>query len=222
MTYINLTGDSDGDLHTAAMHNAKFGAIASVLNGNIDANNLAAPQSYLTWTLGTAYTAVVTSGGGAANTGVGSADTFLLTTGTDPTVGPLSAADYVTAQAANNYLLLADSYRKAPADLTHVATNAIVYRYPSGGSGTFELIFQKASAITGTYENFATGTFNLTASGSVMEPTEISMSGSYTLSPNDYFRVLYRVPPGGYPSSTGDLDIPLLKIQLTFKALHVA
>ena len=45
MGYINLTGDSDGDLHTAALHNAKFGAVASVLNGNIDRDNLYAPQS---------------------------------------------------------------------------------------------------------------------------------------------------------------------------------
>ena len=41
MGLITLTGDSDGDLHTAALHNAKFGAIASVLNGNVDHANLA-------------------------------------------------------------------------------------------------------------------------------------------------------------------------------------
>ena len=45
MGYVTITGDSDGDLHTAALHNAKFGAIASVLNGNVDHDNLAFPNA---------------------------------------------------------------------------------------------------------------------------------------------------------------------------------
>ena len=45
MAYITITGDSDGDLHDAEMHNSKFGAIASVLNGNIDLENLTNPKS---------------------------------------------------------------------------------------------------------------------------------------------------------------------------------
>jgi hypothetical protein len=45
MGYITITGDSDGDLHTAAMHNSKFGAIASVINGNITHDNLSFPNS---------------------------------------------------------------------------------------------------------------------------------------------------------------------------------
>ena len=45
MALITLTGDSDGDLHTADLHNSKFGAIASVLNGNVDLDNLAKPNS---------------------------------------------------------------------------------------------------------------------------------------------------------------------------------
>tara|TARA_R110000796_G_scaffold71141_4_gene161439 strand:- start:736 stop:1344 length:609 start_codon:yes stop_codon:yes gene_type:complete len=49
MAYINLIGDSDGDLHTAALHNAKFGAIASVLNGNVDSDNLKYPNSIVSF-----------------------------------------------------------------------------------------------------------------------------------------------------------------------------
>ena len=45
MGYVTITGDSDGDLHTAALHNAKFGAIASVLNGNVDHDNLTYPNA---------------------------------------------------------------------------------------------------------------------------------------------------------------------------------
>lgn len=45
MAYITITGDSDGDLHTAAMHNSKFGAIASVINGNLSHENLLYPNS---------------------------------------------------------------------------------------------------------------------------------------------------------------------------------
>ena len=50
MAYITITGDSDGDLHTAAMHNSKFGAIASVINGNIGPDNLTNPNSELVYT----------------------------------------------------------------------------------------------------------------------------------------------------------------------------
>ena len=45
MGYITISGDSDGDLHSADLHNKKFGAIASVINGNIDLVNLVNPSS---------------------------------------------------------------------------------------------------------------------------------------------------------------------------------
>lgn len=48
MGYITISGDSDGDLHTADLHNKKFGAIASVLNGNIELDNLKQPSSEYT------------------------------------------------------------------------------------------------------------------------------------------------------------------------------
>ena len=48
MAYINITGDADGDLHTAELHNAKFGAIVGVLNGNVDHDNLKFPNSVST------------------------------------------------------------------------------------------------------------------------------------------------------------------------------
>ena len=57
MGYINITGDSDGDLHTAALHNAKFGAVASVLNGNIDHDNLKYPNSVSTMSFSANQTA---------------------------------------------------------------------------------------------------------------------------------------------------------------------
>ena len=52
MGYINITGDADGDLHTAALHNAKFGAIVEVLNGNVDHDNLEFPNSVSTASFG--------------------------------------------------------------------------------------------------------------------------------------------------------------------------
>jgi len=208
MAYINITGDSDGDLHTAAMHNSKFGAIASVLNGNVDHDNLTYPKSLFTWNFTTNKSYVVESGGGA---GVGYSDITLLHA-TNKTIGTLDGVACQPATTAGAYNVLLSSYTKAPVALEHFTTSA-----------NMELIFQVSSSLaggTGTYSDIASVTFDPDTASSALTPTELSMSySSNTISANNFFRIIYRNPTSG--SLAGDI-MPNLKISITWKALTVS
>tara|TARA_R100001594_G_C4052587_1_gene265287 strand:- start:2000 stop:2680 length:681 start_codon:yes stop_codon:yes gene_type:complete len=48
MAKVFIQPDSDGDLHTAAMHNNKFQVILNEINGNLDEKNLKYPNSIFT------------------------------------------------------------------------------------------------------------------------------------------------------------------------------
>jgi hypothetical protein len=220
MAYINITGDSDGDLHTAAMHNSKFGAIASVLNGNVDHDNLTYPRSIFTWNFTTNKSYVVESGGGA---GVGYSDITLLHA-TDKTIGTLDGTQSQPATTAGAYNVVLSSYTKAPVALEHVATSVIcIENNDFTTSADMELIFQTSSALaggSGTYSDIATLTFDPDTAGSALLPTEHAMSySSNTISANHFFRIIYRNPPSG--SLAGDI-MPNLKIAITWKAYTVS
>ena len=118
MGFITLTGDSDGDLHTAALHNNKFGAIASVLNGNVDRDNLAAPQSILNWSFGTGF--------GYAITGTDQVDTNVLQIASE--TGSISVAGWANLNSTNAHFMLLDSVKKAPAALRLVSVDAVIYK----------------------------------------------------------------------------------------------
>jgi hypothetical protein len=216
MAYINLTGDSDGDLHTAAMHNAKFGAIASVLNGNIDEDNLKYPNSLITWQVNAAAMhCVVSSTGGQATYGAS-----VLSTSSS-TVGTLSAGNITTAPSVTSgqHNVLITSFRKVPAAMTHVATSAIVVQDPSftGTAANSTLRFQEADALLGTYHDIATGPF-LPDAASVVTPTEVTMTYSQTnMAANKYFRIVYT---NGY-TWAGQI-LPTFVITTTWKVAHVA
>tara|TARA_R100000995_G_scaffold84811_1_gene64970 strand:- start:1769 stop:2431 length:663 start_codon:yes stop_codon:yes gene_type:complete len=220
MAYINITGDSDGDLHTAAMHNSKFGAIASVLNGNVDHDNLTYPKSLFTWNFTTNKSYVVESGGGA---GVGYSDITLLHA-TNKTIGTLDGVACQPATTAGAYNVLLSSYTKAPVALEHVATSVICINNSNfTTSANMELIFQVSSSLaggTGTYSDIASVTFDPDTASSALTPTELSMSySSNTISANNFFRIIYRNPTSG--SLAGDI-MPNLKISITWKALTVS
>ena len=219
MAYINITGDSDGDLHTAAMHNSKFGAIASVLNGNVDHDNLTYPRSLLTWNAwcGKGYTVDSASHTGTSWNGVA------LLSYTDKTIGTLSATTNQPLTTASAYNVLLNSYTKAPVALEHVATSVICIDNDNfTTSADMELIFQTSSSLAGgagTYSDIATATFDPdTATG--YTPTEIAMSySSNTIAANSFFRIIYRNPTSG--ALAGDL-MPNLKIAITWKAYTVS
>ena len=224
MGYINITGDSDGDLHTAAMHNSKFGAIASVLNGNVDHDNLTYPKSLLTWNFTTekSYSFVAESGGG---TGIAKCDgDITLLNTTDKTTGTLSGTASQPAATAGAYVVLLSSYTKIPVALEHVATSVICINNDDfTTSAGMELIFQTGSGLgggTGTYSDIATATFDPDTANPGLTPTEISMTySSNTVQANRFFRIIYRNPAGG--ALAGDF-MPNLKIAITWKAFTVS
>lgn len=220
MAYINITGDSDGDLHTAALHNAKFGAIASVLNGNVDHDNLTYPKGIFTWNFTTNKSYVVESGGGA---GVGYSDITLLHA-TDKTIGTLDGTQSQPVQTASAYNVILSSYTKAPVALEHLATSVIcIENNDFTTSAGMELIFQTSSTLaggSGTYSDIATLTFDPDTTGSALLPTEHTMDySSNTISANHFFRIIYRNPTSG--SLAGDI-MPNLKISITWKAFTVS
>ena len=215
MGYINITGDSDGDLHTAALHNAKFGAIASVLNGNVDHDNLKYPNSVFTWNFNCSkgYTVDSDSTTGTSYNGVA------LLSYTDKTIGDLSANTNQPLTTADAYNVLLNSYTKVPVAITHVATSVICIDNDNfTTSADMQLIFQISDTLagaSGSYSDIATATFDPdTASG--YAPTEITMSYSSTsIAAGKYFRVIYKTPSSG--ALAGDL-MPNLKISITWKA----
>ena len=114
---------ANGDLHNAEMHNAKFGAIASVINGNIDSDNLAAPQSYLNWSISTDFGTDNDSAGSNINT-----NGVLELAGSTKSVGTLGTATFTITQTGGKFLLILNSLRKAPADMTLVSSSVIMYQ----------------------------------------------------------------------------------------------
>ena len=223
MAYINITGDSDGDLHTAAMHNSKFGAIASVLNGNVDHDNLKYPRSIFTWNFNTAKSySIVSESGGGTGYGIGYTDVTLLHT-TDKTIGNLDGISPQPNTVAGAYNVLLNSYTKAPVALEHVATSVIcIDNNDFTTSSGMELIFQTSATLTGasgSYADIASATFDPDTTSSGLNPTEISMTySSNTIQANRFFRIIYRNPTGG--SLAGDI-MPNLKISITWKAFTV-
>ena len=111
MAYITITGDSDGDLHTAAMHNSKFGAIASVINGNIGKENLINPNAELVFAFSAKHVlASVVSVGPALSTLSGYSALGGTNTGAPTSGDPDTAAD--------RWNMVTNSVVRVPATMT--------------------------------------------------------------------------------------------------------
>lgn len=217
MGFITLTGDSDGDLHTAALHNNKFGAIASVLNGNVDRDNLAAPQSLLHWSCRTGFGTTI-SGDEISDTNV-----LLLESETG---GGLAVTGWGKMDATNAYYLLLDSMKRAPVAMRLVSVDAIIYQQDGAIQDNYILKLQKspAGAPMGTYSNMASGTFvpnyGVAVPANKIRPAPISMSVSDgVLDASQYFRVVFYKPTNG---GTYGPDLPQIHVNCTWKAYHVA
>tara|TARA_Y100001938_G_C8046502_1_gene409226 strand:+ start:554 stop:1234 length:681 start_codon:yes stop_codon:yes gene_type:complete len=113
MAYITITGDSDGDLHTAAMHNSKFGAIASVINGNIGKENLINPNAELVFTFSAKHVLATVLGIGA-------------TTGINPAATALSNLSGYSSLGATNTGAPTSGTPDTAADRWNMVTNSVV------------------------------------------------------------------------------------------------
>jgi hypothetical protein len=207
MAYINITGDSDGDLHDAAMHNNKFGAIASVLNGNINADNLANPDGI--------YTMTFSGGPGEQPVANVLSESWVSIAGlTSATV------DSNTHSNANgDHQCLFPSWVKVnnasdivSCHLTYLASNAA----PSTGPPAYTAYLQSAGTLTGTYSttHCTSGTLNWYNASPLMREDAFTVN-SAGINAGRYIRMVI-VNPGAnsfYP--------PKMTLTLTLKTRHV-
>ena len=200
MGFITLTGDSDGDLHTAAMHNNKFGAIASVLNGNVDHNNLKYPFSVGSYTfVSTGPNTYEQSGGGAASSYKNMEWYDMGASATTSTI----TANEATAVAGRSNVLKA-SWIKIPKTIQISSARIIANRAGLVAGENYTFNVQSATSLTGTYSTNATGTFDFT--GAVANPIETTLTvNTPGIDQDSYMRFLLTNPstftsPGFPPS----------------------
>lgn len=198
MGYITIAGDSDGDLHSADLHNKKFGAIASVINGNIDHDNLVYPSSEF----------VLSACGSEANTWV----RFASTTSGTPTAT-------VSSNVASRLHAPMSSIVRIPfaGTLTDNATVVAVASssFSSGDNVSFYL--QKASSANGTYSTIGSVAVDDCYVASGYDFVTITLTGTdgQSFAAGDYVRLLVQNAAANptYP--------PHLTMTLRIKTLHV-
>jgi hypothetical protein len=128
MAYITITGDSDGDLHTAAMHNSKFGAIASVINGNIGPDNLTNPNSELVIVCSASH--ITTALVGATHADIKATCGYAtLASGT----GTVAAASELVSSSTSVFNVVNNSVVKIPATMVIKENVQIVIDVLTGG-----------------------------------------------------------------------------------------
>ena len=208
MAYINITGDSDGDLHDAAMHNNKFGAIASVLNGNISAENLANPYSVYTMTFGAGPGTLI-------NPATVQSESWI--TLTSATSAGISINSHVAVVNANQCLMpswtrIVRASTLLSAQLVFIGGNG------PGSSSTPNGKLQKSATLTGTYSDIAsTGTLELYDASAPLVIKESALSiSSNGVNAGEYIRFVWNC------GSTNVQFPPKMTLTLTFKSEHVS
>jgi len=199
MGYITVSGDSNGDLHDANMHNEKFGAIASVINGNIGRENLLYPNSEFIITAEGIHTqgwyrfASSTSGVPTANVaGNGSGDLH----------APIA------------------SVIKIPFTGTFTENVSVVICKTSGyaSGNNLSFVLQKASTVGGTYSNVGNVVTNdCTPSSGAFELESITLTGTtgQTIPAGHFIRLLVT------NNTTGSDYPPSLTMTARMKTQHV-
>ena len=196
MGYITITGDSDGDLHNAAMHNSKFGAIASVLNGNVDHDNLAYPNSELVLTATGKHIDTAMFTPGSPVTGLTATYAGLLTgyqsVGATASSGAASAGAVATA---DHYNVLTGSVVKIPATMTFKSNPVIVVDndpdYDAAKNLTFILQRTDAADDISAWTNVAAGITH-TCHHAAYSQTILTLSNvaNATVNANHYIRLI--------------------------------
>lgn len=201
MAYITITGDSDGDLHTADLHNKKFGAIASVINGNIDHENLVNPSSEFLITASATY-----DGSGWYRFGT-------LTVG-DP------VAEVPSAAASNIHAPIGSIVRVPFAGTFTDNVTVTVAKSTNHGTGateTFAFELQKSSTVDGTYSKIG-NTINEVcgiAAGVELHVVTITGTSGQSLTAGDYIRLIIQNP------SSNPSKPPSVTLTARIKTLHV-
>ena len=175
MGFITISGDSDGDLHTADLHNKKFGAIASVLNGNIEHDNLKYPSSEFLITASASY---------AENWA-----RFASSTSGTPTAT-------VASNSVNLYHAPISSFIRIPFAGTFTDNVTVIAiassSYASGDNLTFEL--QKSSTVGGTYSTIGSAATNdcYVAAGHEFKTITLTGTSGQSVAAGDYIRLIVK------------------------------
>jgi len=224
MAYISIPADSDGDLHDANMHNNKFNTIADKINGNIDHDNLAFPQSIYTWNFsaGKHY-----DHGGTSNRESSGYTNCTPTTGAlfafnqDPTAG--SAAAGGTNVIRDSWVGLPVSTAVDIVDIYIMGAFSSIYT----AGQNFTIIGQRTASVTpflaaATYDTVFTATSDFRAASSAPDPSRfgkltIATNPITTLGVGNTFRIVMTNPD---PFAAGEL--PNLCVQMTVKSRHAA
>jgi hypothetical protein len=199
MGYITVTGDSDGDLHDAEMHNAKFGAISSVINGNISHDNLLYPSGEF----------IITA---SALTNGAAWYRFASSTSGVPT------AESANATSGNLHAPVSSIIRiPFTGTFTDNVTVTVCKKsgYTTGNNLSF--VLQKSSSAGGTYANVGNLIYDDCDSASSFELATITLTGTtgQTITAGNYIRLLVT------NNTTGSDYPPTLTMTARIKTLHV-
>lgn len=206
MAYINITGDSDGDLHDANMHNSKFGAIASVLNGNINRDNLANPDSIVVWRFD--------AGPGQPHGGATVSESWVRLSSS--TTAAVTANDHTGANSAVNCLF--SSWVKVPQGMTILSMhmNYLATSGP-GVAATYQGYLQSSDTLTNPYTTIHcsdSGGLDWYNASFLMKEEAFSVDSAFVAA-GRYLRFIIINP------AANAYEPPKMTITLTMKTTHV-
>lgn len=207
MAYITITGDSDGDLHNADMHNSKFGAIASVINGNIDLENLTNPKS---------NGIIRLNYNGFYDSTLHGKNYFYQLTG--PTAGNINSMGWLNSAGADN--VIKTSWFKIPFSIRITSAKVIYSTSTFGTSGEDYNIYLQVSStttITDSYSTIATFTNDFNGGISVNEEDLTISDGA--VGADKYIRVVVSNPT---PTFTSTNPPPGFQLNIHYKTDHTS
>jgi len=225
MAIINIPPDSDGTIHTAAMHNDKFAVVQNLVNGNIDHSNLKYSQSIVEWG-GDSWEShqigpIPAAGGASTVRTIGLAD---------------SRFDTGIAGAKDSYNDLVNGSNHFTNSIRR--TNAAAYRIQScdvwfqsfhwTAGYTWTLILEYANSLDPVISNWTTvasGTL-LVPGAPTSVPVQLVVSVTNANVPaSKWFRVrLVNIGDGSgtYNVVASGPDVPEVHVRMTAKTIHVA
>jgi len=228
MGTININPDADGDLHDASLHNDKFQTILNEINGNLDANNLVNPDSFLMFTsnAGRTFTGAVPNDSAGHTTAA-----FYPWTGwsptatiTDSTTQMSTANPWIPINGANNCNIIVNSqtYNTTGQTITLVSAGAIYRQTPAYNNVDVTLRLQKSAttSVAGAWADMATIVFNPYAAAAANNSvTAFTSTGTMTVENGRYFRALIQNNAGTALSGT-ELAVAGIWLTMTFKVPH--
>lgn len=187
MGTISINPDADGDLHDASLHNDKFQTILNEINGNLDANNLANPNSFLT----------LTSFAGNSYHPTGPIYPWVGWTTADTVTDRTTQADLNNpfipslATSACNIMVQSQFQNTTGSPMTLHAGSFIYQQAPAFNSAAVILYAQSNTVIGNGWTDMATMTFNPNAGGVTnANVSAFATTPSVSLPNGSFFRVL--------------------------------